>query len=101
MALERQIKGHDDYKREIPVIGEIWRHFKGHEYIIDGYARDTETGKIMIIYHEVGYDFKKANKDIRSFDIEYWCRPLGMFMGKLNKDKYPNNAQEYRFEKLK
>ena len=69
-----------------PKIGEIYRHFKGFECSIIAIAKDSENLKELVIYEHDG---------------EIWARPLEMFMSKVDKEKYPDVKQEYRFELIK
>ena len=62
------------------------RHFKGTEYLIIGLGKDTETGREVVIY-------KKADGT-----GEVWVRPRDMFEGPVDKIKYPNALQDWRFE---
>ncbi len=71
--------------REAPKPGEIWRHFKGPLYEIDFVAEHTETREAMVVYHRYGQRKK-------------WVRPAEMFMGLVDREKYPDAGQEYRFE---
>lgn len=68
-----------------PKVGEKYKHFKGNTITIIALAKDTEDLKEMVVYEHDG---------------ETWVRPLDMFMSKVDKDKYPNVEQEYRFEKI-
>ncbi len=75
-------------ERHIPQPGEVYRHFKGNVYEIVLIARDSETLEEKVVYKNV--DGTAA-----------YVRALAMFMSPINKEKYPNATQEYRFELLK
>lgn len=66
-----------------PNPGEVYRHFKGHIITIIAIARHTETLEEMVVYRH---------------DDEVWVRPLSMFLEKVDKEKYPDVKQIYRFE---
>lgn len=71
--------------REIK-IGRVYRHFKGDYYLVEGVASNSETGAPFVIYRKL-YG-----------DGGLWLRPLEMFLSKVDKEKYPDAVQEYRFE---
>ena len=71
--------------REIQ-LKRVYRHFKGDYYLVEDLARDSETGELCVIYRKL-YG-----------DGGLWVRPLSMFLSKVEKGKYPNAPQEYRFE---
>lgn len=77
----------EHYKRTIPKAGEKWMHFKGHVYKIIGLGNNTERMELVVVYQEAG-------------DCIYWVRPLRMFMSKVDRKKYPNATQKWRFEKV-
>lgn len=77
--------------------GDIVRHFKyelvtskpnEYYYVIRDIAEHTETGEKMVVYQALYGNFKT------------YARPYSMFVGKVDKEKYPMIQQEYRFEKV-
>ena len=72
-------------ERELQV-GKIYRHFKGDHYLVEGVARHSETGEELVIYRKL-YG-----------DCSLWVRPRQMFMGEVDRQKYPDVRQRYRFE---
>ena len=67
-------------------INGIYKHFKGNYYIVIDIATDTETNEPMVIYRAL-----YGNNEL-------WVRPYKMFIEKVDKNKYPDVKQEYRFE---
>ncbi len=69
----------------IPKKGDIYRHFKGNLYEIVIIARDSETLEEKVVYKEIEGDAA-------------YVRSLPMFVSLVDKEKYPNVTQEFRFE---
>ena len=64
----------------------IYKHFKGDYYIVEDIAIHSETGEKYIVYRGL-YG-----------ETPLYIRPYDMFMSKVDKQKYPEVKQEYRFE---
>lgn len=64
----------------------IYKHFKGDYYLVCDIAIDSETNKKLVIYRSLYGD---------GF---LYARDYDMFISLVDKEKYPNVKQEYRFE---
>jgi len=70
----------------VVIVGKTYHHFKGNDYKVLLIATDSETNEEVVVYESL-YD----NHII-------WTRPYDMFNSKVDKEKYPDIEQEYRFE---
>ena len=64
----------------------IYKHFKGDYYLVEDVAIHSETLEKYVVYRQL----YSAG--------ELYIRPIEMFLSKVDKEKYPNVKQEYRFE---
>lgn len=64
----------------------IYKHFKGDYYIVEDIATNSEDNELYVVYRAL-YGENKL-----------YIRPLDMFTSKVDKEKYPNVSQVYRFE---
>lgn len=71
------------------VINGIYRHFKGNTYKVIALALDSTTLEEVVVY--------QSTTDLNKI----WVRKKEEFLSMVDKNKYPNALQEYRFELIK
>lgn len=64
----------------------VYRHFKGDYYITVDTALNNEDDNIYVIYRAL-YG-----------DGQLFVRPMEDFVAPVDRNKYPNATQEYKFE---
>ena len=72
-------------KRSVKING-VYRHFKGNLYRVLCVAKHSDTMEELVIYKAM----------YGSGDV--YARPVYMFLEMVDKEKYPNIQQIYRFE---
>ena len=73
-------------------IGGAYRHFKGFTAKIITIATHTETGESLVVYECSGKAVNSGHKN------GIYARPLEMFLSEVDREKYPDVKQKYRFE---
>ena len=67
-------------------IHRVYKHFKGDYYLVEDVACHSETDEEMVVYRKL-YG-----------DGSLWVRPKDMFLAEVDREKYPDATQRYRFE---
>ena len=76
-------------------VNNIYKHFKGHVYKVIAIGYDSEnydekdpSKSRLVVYQNIEND-------------EVWVRPYDLFNSLVDKEKYPDVKQKYRFEEVK
>lgn len=64
----------------------IYHHFKGNDYLVLDVAINSEDDSLYVVYRALYGDNK------------LYIRPLDMFLSLVDKERYPNVKQKYRFK---
>lgn len=70
------------------IVGQVYKHFKGKMYKVLNIGYNADNLEKMVIYQAL-YD-----------DNKIWVRNYDEFNSYVDKNKYPNIAQKYRFEEV-
>ena len=74
--------------REV-IVGKKYRHFKGNLYEVKFIARDSEDiEKKLVVYQDMNTSDK------------IWIREYDEFNSLVDREKYPDVEQVYRFEEV-
>jgi len=65
----------------------VYRHFKGDYYLVEDVAIHSETKEKYVVYRGLYGDTSRL-----------YIRPYDMFLSEVDREKYPNVKQQYRFE---
>lgn len=68
----------------------VYQHFKGGRYLVLEIAEHSETGEKMVVYKTLYA--RHRNK--------VYVQPYAMFASEVDRRKYPDAKQRYRFERV-
>ena len=78
----------DRTEEQQPIEPGLYRHFKGNMYEVVGVAKHSETEEPLVVYRAL---YGEGG---------LWARPLDMFAGAGDREKYPDVGQHWRFERV-
>lgn len=69
------------------LLKRVYKHFKGDYYIVEDVALSSDDINVTYVIYRKLYG-----------DGSLFIREKNDFLGKVNKEKYPDVEQEYKFE---
>lgn len=75
-------------------LNTFYRHFKGFLVYTLNIATHSETGEKLVIYNCFGENKNSTHNN------GIYARPLEMFLSEVDREKYPDAKQKYRFEEV-
>ena len=70
-------------------IGHVYQHFKGNKYIVVDIVNYSEDENEKMVIYQALYGKR-----------EKWARPLSMFESEVDRKKYPDVKQKFRFQEV-
>ena len=83
------------FKRDMMTPEELAANPTAYLYEIIGCAKHTETKEEVMVYRTL---YTIVKNSIKAGEI--YVRPLAMFESLVDKEKYPEATQKYRFERF-
>ena len=72
--------------------GMVFMHFKKNMYKVICIAKSSEDQREIVVYESLDKNGRETGK--------IWTRDKEEFLSLVDKEKYPNVTQKYRFEEI-
>ncbi|PID34995.1 MAG: hypothetical protein CR971_00315 [candidate division SR1 bacterium] len=76
-------------------VGKVYKHFKGNFYQVLAVVNDSESNNDAVFKQFVIYKALTGK-----YAPMTWARPYTMFASEVDREKYPDVEQKYRFEEV-